>query len=201
MANFRIAYEKYILPNEGGYGWLSGDSGGETYAGIARNYNPNWDGWAIIDLEKQSKNGGNPLPNNTKIPSVMDKVFLYYNNLWDKNYMGIINSQNIANTLFDMLVNAGGNGVKLIQRIINTTPDGVMGPNTVSAINRYPDQVKLYNSYNDARREYYNNLALKYPQFIKGWLNRLDKFPVLSRTGAGLIVLLFIGLVLYLSNK
>jgi lysozyme family protein len=201
MANFKEAYEKYILPNEGGYGWLSGDSGGETYAGIARNYNPNWDGWAIIDLEKQSKNGGNPLPNNTKIPSVMDKVFLYYNNLWDKNYMGIINSQNIANTLFDMLVNAGGNGVKLIQRIINTTPDGVMGPNTVSAINRYPDQVKLYNSYNDARREYYNNLALKYPQFIKGWLNRLDKFPVLSRTGAGLIVLLFIGLVLYLSNK
>lgn len=201
MANFRTAYEKYILPNEGGYGWLPGDSGGETYAGIARNYNPNWDGWPIIDLEKQTKNGGNPLPNNTKIPSVMDKVFLYYNNLWDKNYMGIINSQNIANTLFDMLVNAGGNGVKLIQRIVNTTPDGVMGPNTVSAINKYPDQVKLYNSYNDARRDYYNDLALKYPQFIKGWLNRLDKFPVLSRTGAGLIVLLFIGLVLYLSNK
>ena len=47
MADFLPAYEAMIR-NEGGYVLhdVPGDRGGMTYAGIARNMNPQWPGWA-----------------------------------------------------------------------------------------------------------------------------------------------------------
>jgi len=50
MADFNDAYEKTIL-NEGGYKLhnVPDDRGGQTYAGIARRYHPNWPGWRYID--------------------------------------------------------------------------------------------------------------------------------------------------------
>ncbi|NDF50116.1 MAG: surface-binding protein, partial [Betaproteobacteria bacterium] len=50
MADFAPAYEAMIR-NEGGYVLhdVPGDRGGQTYAGIARNMNPRWPGWALID--------------------------------------------------------------------------------------------------------------------------------------------------------
>ena len=50
MADFLQAFESMIR-NEGGYKLHSveGDRGGMTYAGIARNFHPNWPGWAAID--------------------------------------------------------------------------------------------------------------------------------------------------------
>lgn len=48
MADFLQAYESMIR-NEGGYTLhtVAGDRGGMTYAGIARNFHPNWPGWAL----------------------------------------------------------------------------------------------------------------------------------------------------------
>ena len=48
MAKFQIA-EAITGRNEGGYANNSADTGGETYAGIARNYWPKWQGWKYID--------------------------------------------------------------------------------------------------------------------------------------------------------
>ena len=50
MGEFEQAFEKMIR-NEGGYllHKVSGDRGGQTYAGIARNFYPDWDGWDLID--------------------------------------------------------------------------------------------------------------------------------------------------------
>ena len=52
MADFNLAFEKMIA-DEGGYvlHTIPGDTGGMTYAGIARNKNPNWPGWNLIDHE------------------------------------------------------------------------------------------------------------------------------------------------------
>lgn len=45
MAEFTEAFEEMIR-NEGGYVLhnVAGDSGGDTYAGVARRYHPNWAG-------------------------------------------------------------------------------------------------------------------------------------------------------------
>lgn len=43
--------------SEGGYANVKEDKGGETYRGIARNSNPNWKGWEIIDKYKAEHGG------------------------------------------------------------------------------------------------------------------------------------------------
>ncbi len=53
MANFNEAITK-ILEREGVYSNTIGDEGGETVYGIARNYNPNWEGWIDIDKIKST---------------------------------------------------------------------------------------------------------------------------------------------------
>ena len=47
MAQFEPAFEQ-MMQDEGGYVLheVPGDTGGMTYAGIARNKNPQWPGWA-----------------------------------------------------------------------------------------------------------------------------------------------------------
>ena len=40
------------LETEGYYVNDPSDSGGETYCGIARNSNPKWQGWKIVDKHK-----------------------------------------------------------------------------------------------------------------------------------------------------
>jgi len=60
MADFD-KYYPILLKAEGGYASAEfaakyNDKGGETYKGIARNFNPAWEGWAIIDAYK-AKNG------------------------------------------------------------------------------------------------------------------------------------------------
>ena len=53
MAQFEPAFED-MLKDEGGYQLttLAGDTGGMTYAGIARNPNPNWEGWTLVDRKE-----------------------------------------------------------------------------------------------------------------------------------------------------
>ena len=52
MATFEDAYKK-VVKVEGSYVCDSDDSGGETYKGISRRYNPKWEGWPIIDNYKK----------------------------------------------------------------------------------------------------------------------------------------------------
>jgi len=42
------------MQDEGGYVLheVPGDTGGMTYAGIARNKNPQWPGWALVDKKE-----------------------------------------------------------------------------------------------------------------------------------------------------
>ena len=50
MADFPPLHRD-LIRKEGGYRLINvpGDRGGQTYAGISRNANPNWPGWALID--------------------------------------------------------------------------------------------------------------------------------------------------------
>ena len=49
MADFRLAYKK-IEAAEGGYVNDPDDKGGETYKGISRKANPDWNGWINIGI-------------------------------------------------------------------------------------------------------------------------------------------------------
>ena len=72
----------------------------------------------------------------------------------------------IQASVFDMYVNAGSNGVRILQKLLNDmgqslTVDGVIGPNTIAAaqwaVRAAPDH--FADAYGIARRDYYYALA------------------------------------------
>ena len=96
-------------------------------------------------------------------------------------------------SVFDMYVNAGGNAVKILQRLLNDmgqriAVDGVIGPETVEAARiahaAAPDH--LADAYGIARRNYYYALADARPGSRKyarrgdggkgGWIRRAEAF-------------------------
>ena len=118
MAEFEPAFE-IMIRNEGGYRLhdVTGDRGGQTFAGIARNYHPEWPGWRFID-DKDTDN-----------PQITTQVRSFYKQkFWDKVKGDSINDQKVAETLFDFAVNAGHKTAsKLAQIVVESSPDGIIG--------------------------------------------------------------------------
>ncbi|KUF12835.1 peptidoglycan-binding protein [Pseudoponticoccus marisrubri] len=96
-------------------------------------------------------------------------------------------------TVFDMYVNAGGNAVKILQRLLGemgevVAVDGKIGPQTIGAAARAfaqaPDH--MVDAYGIARRNYYFRLADRRPASRKyartraggkgGWIRRAEEF-------------------------
>jgi lysozyme family protein len=165
MADFLPAYEAMIR-NEGGYVLhnVPGDRGGMTYAGIARNMNPTWAGWEIIDQ------GGTP-------PADMVRHF-YRTRFWAPICGDELAHQTIAQCIFDFGVNTGvGVAAKLAQLVVGATPDGQIGPRTVVALNAYdPDRFVM--AYALAKIARYRDIVSRdrtQQKFLLGWINRTLK--------------------------
>ena len=168
MADFKLAFEKMIR-NEGGYKLhqISGDNGGQTYAGIARNYHPNWPGWRFVDADDLDD------------PELTAQVHNFYkNSFWDKIKGSQIERQKVAETLFDFAVNAGyRTAVKLAQLVVDTTPDGIIGSKTLSKLNQVEgnDFNLRYALAKIARYAQIVNQDRSQNKFLLGWLNRTLK--------------------------
>jgi lysozyme family protein len=167
-----------ILENEGGYCWISGDSGGETYVGIARNYEKLWEGWKIIDKIKKERKV-EKLKYNEKVKEITIDIIdpIYRKKYWDKikgDDICIINPE-LALHVFDMGVNAGiTTAIKLLQRCLGLTDDGIIGKMTLEGVKK-ANHDKLLKDYINRRKEYYIKIATgEREKFLKGWLNRID---------------------------
>jgi lysozyme family protein len=94
------------MGHEGKNDWSCnpGDNGGETYGGISRKANPDWPGWKIIDESKKKTGFPKNLTNhNAKLESL--KQDRYKKNYWDVFNGDSIESQIVANEIFDSGVN------------------------------------------------------------------------------------------------
>jgi len=80
--------------------------------------------------------------------------------------------------IFDFAVNAGpGRAAKFIQRLVNTTVDGGIGPNTLGKIKEYVDHYgvnQTIESYALMRQNYYESLST-FDTFGKGWTRRVSE--------------------------
>lgn len=195
MASFDIAYRKYILPNEGGYANVSADKGGETYAGIARNFHPTWPGWTYIDLQKQR----GKIAHNQKFPDIQYLVDEFYRQWWNRQRFGEFKSQELADFMFDFNVHSSTTAIRTLQKLVGVTADGAMGPITVAAVNN-ADQQKLYAALKEERRKLFEYLVQKDPtqqKFLAGWMARLRNFPEAIGTTAtiSLVALIGVGIV------
>jgi lysozyme family protein len=54
--------------------------------------------------------------------------------------------------------------------------DGSIGPASIKALNAL-SQKDVYSQYKQGRIGYYQSLSQRFPQFLKGWLNRVNSFP------------------------
>lgn len=169
MAEFLPAYEAMILA-EGGYKLhkVAGDTGGLTYAGIARNPNPQWPGWAYIDR------GDTP-------PSQMVRDF-YRAGYWQPLMGDELASQAVATSLFKFAVNISAPGrptvaVKIAQLAARVTPDGAFGLKTLAAINAFDEELFLAR-FTLAQVARYTEICNKdrtreqAKRFLLGWNNR-----------------------------
>ena len=123
MAEFLPAFERMIV-NEGGYVMhtVKDDRGGATYAGIARNFHPSWQGWKFIDQ------GETP-------PADLVRQF-YRSQFWHPLRLDEVTHQEVAANIFDFGVNAGiSTAAKLAQLVAGATPDGKIGAKTLQALN------------------------------------------------------------------
>ena len=165
MATFQKAFDLMII-NEGGYvnHTVAGDRGGQTYAGIARKFHPRWPGWQLVDK------------NDMDNPQLTHLVYDFYQQeYWQAIKGDDIKEQRIAESIFDFAVNAGvGTAAKLAQLVVGSTPDGVIGNNTLEKLNQVEPEL-FVTKYALAKVARYTEIVKRnrsQNKFLVGWLNR-----------------------------
>lgn len=164
MADFHSYYVNRLLVHEGGYASeefakKQNDAGGETYRGIARNFNKDWPGWKIID-DYKAKNGI-PKWNSQINDDTLNKMAeeLSKKNYWDVLKLDQVKNQSVAEFIMDFGFNSGlGRSAKAVQKIVGANPDGAIGNITLAAINGF-DQKELFTQLQNYRIEFIGNIT------------------------------------------
>jgi len=184
MAQFNPAFQ-ITMGNEGGYANNPNDHGGETYKGIAKNYWPNWSGWAIVDgtIATHPPSINQALNGNAQLQTQV--LSFYKANFWNTESLDNITDQQVANQLFDIAVNMGtGTASKFLQQAVNTlspnklTVDGQIGPLSIAAANA-ENAEDLYNAICQLRRAKYEAIIQNNPsqqQFANSWYSRITPY-------------------------
>lgn len=90
---------------------------------------------------------------------------------WDRWKADHIESQGIANILVDWVWSSGFSTIKDVQRILGVKPDGIVGRETLAAINGM-DSLALFNQIAEAREKYCRKCRGAW-KYLNGWLRRL----------------------------
>ena len=162
-AKFGAAFEQ-LIGHEGAYSNDPRDPGGETKWGITRR---TWKATGGTD------EGFDQM-------TVHDAEAWYHDHFWVRYGYERVEHPRLAAALFNLAVNTGpGTAHRFAQKALNrlTAPveiavDGVLGPVTRGALNRYPHPRALVMAIKvEAALHYY---AQRRHEFLNGWLNRLE---------------------------
>lgn len=152
MAQFEPAVEN-TLKFEGGLEINRADAGGTTNFGISQRAFPNLD---IVSLTRAQA------------------IEIYRKNYW---HYDAVRSQEVANKIFDMSVNLGiKHALEIVQHVLSIAMDGIIGPDTLSAINS-ANPLSLLIGLRQSLVTYYTQLAELNPsdaRFLNGWLRRAN---------------------------
>jgi lysozyme family protein len=174
MASFDL-FLPILLQNEGGYVDNPNDPGGETNKGITMR---------TFSHCSHALLGIDPTSANLKTLTDAQAGILYKHNYWTPMQGDAFPLQDLANIVCDFYINAGTHATSLLQSVMkelgaNVVVDGVVGRASVQALNAL-NQIAVYERYKQGRIAYYQQLGVKYPMFLQGWLNRVNAFPTLG---------------------
>ena len=95
---------------------------------------------------------------------------------WDRWKADLVISQSVANILVDWVWASGAHGIKIPQRLLGVTVDGIVGPKTLVAVNaRNPRE--LFDMIKIVRFDFIEDICKKRPannKFKRGWMNRIN---------------------------
>lgn len=162
MANHKIL-EPFIFKWEGGFVNDKDDLGGATNRGVTlATYRSVFGNMKTVkDLKRMTR---------VQWGVIFKK---YY---WDKWKADDIKDQNVANILVDWLWCSGSYGIKIPQKVLGVSIDGIVGSKTIAAINAR-DGRELFDTIKQERKDYIDRICQARPQnkkFKKGWLNRIN---------------------------
>jgi len=153
---------------EGGFVNHPADPGGATNMGVT-----------IATWKKQGydKDGDGDIDvNDLRLISEEDARLIFKENYWNKWKAAQIKDQSLANILVDWVWSSGAYGIKIPQRMLGVTIDGIVGPKTLAALNaRKP--ATFFKELKEERKKYLERICVTNPSnkvFMKGWLRRLD---------------------------
>ena len=159
----------YILKWEGGFVDHKADKGGATNMGVTiatwrqNGYDKDGDGDIdVVDLKLLTKQ------------DVINRILKPH--YWDRWKADQIVSQPIANILVDWVWGSGNWGIIIPQRLLGVEADGVVGQQTITAVNRQSPS-DLFARIKAARLTFLNDIVKNNPSqrvFLKGWINRLN---------------------------
>ncbi|MGC9951699.1 MAG: glycosyl hydrolase 108 family protein [Bryobacteraceae bacterium] len=113
--------------------------------------------------------------------SIAEATAIYRTYFWDRQNIGSIDDQSLADKTFDLTVNMGPAALKLLQSAVNAcggqcAVDGVLGPVSIAQINRL-DAVRLLAEFRELAAQRYRQIAAGNPELasdLPAWLARLD---------------------------
>lgn len=151
---------------------------GLTYFGIYQSAHPLWKGWNIINryLENTTdlKKCSIILSNVSDLNKMVEDF--YQTEFFNKMKLDLVQSEHKQIEIMCFAINVGIKPcIKKLQELLNCTVDGIIGTNTINALNAYNES--LFNKLFDIKeKEYYDSLPSRLDRYKKGLKNRADKY-------------------------
>lgn len=164
-------FAPFVLKWEGGAKYTNNkhDRGGATKYGITIAT------WRTVGYDK---NGDGKIDEkDVQLITEEDFKKVLKRNFWDKWKADEIKNQSVAEILVDWLWASGKWGIIKPQQLLEVKADGIVGKQTLAAVNNYPNQRQLFEALKNARKAYINKVIKADPSQIvnkKGWLNRIN---------------------------
>lgn len=183
MADFNKAFQELMkleFSNPENFLHINTGEHGETVGGIYRVAHPEWAGWYLVgvalathdnDIKKTSRH---LFENKTFMHMVGE---FYKQHFWNRMRLDEIYYQNTAEELFVMGVNTGcRTAIRKAQRLIGVTADGIIGSQTLKALNEY-NEAEFDMKFDEIEKKFYADLIKIKPHlkiFEKGWRSRAE---------------------------
>lgn len=151
---------KEVLKHEGGFVNHPKDPGGMTNLGVTKKV---WEEWMMPQPVTEADM-------RALTPELVAP--LYKNRYWNVCRCDDLPA-GVDYVVFDIAVNSGtGRAAKFLQSAVGATPDGSIGPNTITIVRRTELSPKeLINIICDRRELFWKSLST-FSTFGKGWLRR-----------------------------
>ena len=160
-----MRYKPKLERLEGGWSDDPSDPGGATMCGVTLGTYRSYYGH---DKTKQD------------LRQITDRQWTHImRDYWDRCKADRIDKQSVAEIFVDWYINAGCNAIRNVQFRLGLKADGIVGEQTLSALNATPAK-DVFNLVKTARIEYYNKIGKRLPKFLKGWLSRVEHFSFIS---------------------